>query len=534
MTHLTFGTYPKVLTFLGLCAVALVWATGVHAPFVYDDKIEVIGNPTIRVFTEFSAIATYNVSRPLLIASYAVNWAAGGLDPFGYHVLSIAIHVVNVALVGLVLARLLPVLVPGGSAAAGWTSALLWGVHPMCVQGVTYIAGRSDALCATFWLGASLAWLQRRRGWTLGFLAAALLTKELAVMLPFWLAALRRPEPGERRSVAWMGGLVALGAAVRVGMMGWPQLEITRGFLDQALSQGGAWTRYVGLWLLPVGQSILHDPAWSGPAMIANGALLIGWITTLAAAVGWLLSRDGQTGRALALGWVFIGCWLLPSGILPLKEVMAEHRAYLVGVPTITALCVLLERRDLLWIGAGLGCVLAVATGVQNRIWSSEADLWGAAAALYPESADARFGAADALRLARRWEAAEAGYRAVLELRPEDENALVNLGIVRAEQGDEDGARVIWQDLTLRHPRSCAAHNNLAAFASRHADRRGAMDEYASALKWCPDDPVALVGLGDVCWERGDTRLARKYYQRYLEVLPFGSEAARLRQRVGS
>jgi len=72
----------------------------------------------------------------------------------------------------------------------------------------------------------------------------------------------------------------------------------------------------------------------------------------------------------------------------------------------------------------------------------------------------------------------------------------------------------------------------LAALAARAGDRRRAMDEYASAFRWCPDDPVALAGLGDLCWERGDARLAVKYYRRYLEVLPDGAEAARLAARV--
>ncbi len=522
---------------VGLCAVALLWATGLHAPFVYDDKIEVIGNPTIRVYTELGAIATYNVSRPVLIATYAVNWAIGGLDPTGYHAVSIGVHVLNVVLVGLLLQRVLAA-AQGATArgsTAAWAAALLWGAHPMCVQGVTYVAGRSDALCATFWLGSSIAWLDRRRGWTLALLTGALLTKELGALLPLWLVLLRPPDPAERRAVAWMVGLVALGGAVRVGVMGWPALQWTRGFWAQFSSQGGAWSRYLALWLWPGHQSILHDPDWKGTTALVNTLLAIAWAVSLGWAVWRVVRTPGQTPvtRTLALGWVFIGCWLLPSGALPLKEVMAEHRAYLMGVPLMALLCVVVERRGGMILCAGVGCALAAGTVVQNRLWSSEVDVWAAAAALYPESADARFGAADALRLARRWAEAEQAYRVVLQLRPDDESASVDLGIVRAEQGDDLGARAIWQELTARHPRSCAGHNNLGAWASRHGDRRAAMDEYSSAFRWCPDDPVALAGLGDVCWERGDTRLARKYYERYLEILPYGAEAARLREQIG-
>ena len=524
---------------LTLAAVAVLWGTGVHAPLVYDDKVEVVGNPTIRLFSELGAMVTYNVSRPLLILTYAVNWAIGGLDPVGYHVVSIAIHLVNIVLVGLLLRRLVS---PRVAAA----TALLWGVHPMCVQGVTYVSGRSDALCALFWLAASLAWLRDNQRMTMLFVAAGLLTKELAVLLPLWLWFLTPHRdtdaaPGVALSLPWrpfagMAAMVGAGGVLRVGMMGWPHLEVQRSAWQQAVLQAVAWNDYVWLWVLPVGQSVLHDPPQLEPWPLVPMISLILWSGAVLALL-WARGVGPWAARPrwplLALGGLFIVCWLLPSSLFPLKESIAEHRAYLVGVPLIGAICGQLERRGVLRPAATvLGAGLALLTVQQNAIWSSEVALWRNAARLYPQSADAHYGHGDALRFAGEAQQAEQAYRTVLALRPDDDNAAINLGITRAEQGDTDGARDIWMEVTRRSPRSCAAHVNLGAWARRHATRREALDEYLSAFRWCPQDPNALLNLGDLMWERGDTGLARKYYAMYLDSLPYGAEAERVRRRL--
>lgn len=534
----------RLLIFAACAGLALLWSTGLNAPFVYDDKIEVVGNPTLRIFSAYSAILLYNVSRPVLIATYAANWTLGGLNPIGYHVLSIAIHCVNVVLVGLLLNRLSTRIgartgARNGSPwppALGWMIAVLWGAHPMAVQGVTYITGRSDALCATFWLAASVAWLNGRQRQTLLWMAAALCTKELAVTLPIWLCVLRRPTGREWRTIGIAAGMIAVGAALRVGVMGWPSLPPQRSLPVQWAAQGEVTARYLGLWLLPYGQSVLHDPVIDGPRLLVSGALsgVAAVLSGLSLRSVWRAWRSNSETPAFALGWLILVCWLAPSGALPLKELMAEHRAYLVGVPVLAALVLGLVRARMLVPGVvGLLAMNSTVTVLQNYLWNNEVRLWSAAAQTYPASALTRFGMADALRFSQQWTEAEAQYRTVIAMDPTHEDAAINLGIVLAEQGRTEEARAQWDAVVLANRESCSAHNNLGALAARSGDRLQAMNEYNSALHWCPGDPVALVNLGDLFWERGDTQSARSYYARYLTVLPHGAEAERVRLRIG-
>ena len=160
----------------------LYWPT-LDAPFVYDDKIEVIGNTTIRFLSEWRAILLYNVSRAMLLLSYAVNYHYSGSDPSGYHLTNIAIHALTVGMgvlmaeaVGRLAERPRPLL-------AALVAGTLWAIHPMGTEAVTYITGRSESLCA-LWCFTALycqasALLARRDGrigesrtWRIGVLLA--------------------------------------------------------------------------------------------------------------------------------------------------------------------------------------------------------------------------------------------------------------------------------------------------------------------------------------------------------------------------
>lgn len=504
---------------LGL-AVAAAWANSVDAPFVYDDKVEVVGNPAIRDLGRLDAIAGYNTSRPLLLLTYALNWAAGGLDPRGYHLVSIGIHALNAVLAWRVLGRLLPPL-PAFAAALGWA------VHPMTTESVTYVTGRSDALCATFWLLAMGSWIDhldgKRGPWaSRGWVVAALLTKEVAVGLPLVLAALAwvRGQGARARSLLGFVGLVGLAAGVRVLVYGWPEAEVARGAGVQLLTQAEAWTVYLRLWLLPLGQSILHDhPArasWQG------GLALVGWVAALSLA--W---RRGGTWAVVAAWWTAV---LVPSSLVPLKETLAEHRAYLAGLALWTGLATLWPpRAGLLLVAPLFGLTVA-----RNHTWRDEVRLWADAASKNPASADAWYGWADAARLARDWRTAEAGFREVIRLRPEDTDARVNLGLCLVQLGRSEEARAEWLAALRVSPRACEAHNNLAALDFRKGDLPEAARGYASTLRWCPDDPIALANLGDLFWMTGDQRRAIETWRRYLERHPDGPDAPRIRARVGA
>jgi hypothetical protein len=83
-------------TLLIVVAGALAYSNSVSGPFIFDDLLSVVGNPQIREWSRLSAVLSPErespvAGRPLVNLSLAINYALGGLDPFGYHIINIAL-----------------------------------------------------------------------------------------------------------------------------------------------------------------------------------------------------------------------------------------------------------------------------------------------------------------------------------------------------------------------------------------------------------------------------------------------------------
>ncbi|MBP2686301.1 MAG: Tetratricopeptide 2 repeat protein, partial [Deltaproteobacteria bacterium] len=154
--------------------------------------------------------------RPLLKFTYTWNWTSG-LGLFGFHLVNVTLHAANAVFLFFLATR---VGGPSASRFAALLPALLFAVHPVQTEAVTYISGRSVSLMAFFYLGSLLAYLRgRERGSRfllylaspfLFLLAAA--SKEVALTLPFAMIlceAARRERHGWKevlraQSVHWV------------------------------------------------------------------------------------------------------------------------------------------------------------------------------------------------------------------------------------------------------------------------------------------------------------------------------------------
>lgn len=157
----------------------------------------------------FSSVVVSNW-HPLTLASLALDHAIWGLNPMGFHLTNVAFHVLNTLLVFILTLRLVDhekgdkTTCNPTALAAGIVTALLFGTHPLHVESVAWVSERKDVLCAFFFLlsiGAYLEYVspkyssngpkkQLYYGCTLFFFILALLSKPMAVTLPFVLLIL--------------------------------------------------------------------------------------------------------------------------------------------------------------------------------------------------------------------------------------------------------------------------------------------------------------------------------------------------------
>lgn len=541
-----------LLVFLCACAVHL---NGLGNGFHYDDFHSLVDNPHVRSLENiplfFSDPSTFSVRpenamyRPLLLSSYALNYALTGASPSGYHLFNTLLHGVNAALVFLLLLALCQ------HANRALIAALFFAVNPLSAETVNYISSRSELLMTSFFLGACLAYIRfgRTGSWLCYGMAVAggilaLLVKSVAVVL---VAVLILCDWFLRDPRKWLGRwryylvFIALDLVYIFStrqLVGKALLEPVRGFDVQLWTQIKALIYYKMLAFMPVKLSVEHQ--FFTADRPGEGAVLVGGIVLLSLFL-LLLYRGPRVLRFSLAWWILV---LLPTLVVPLYVLVNEHRLYLAGVGFGLALawvfCRLLERQRRLAL-CGFACyiiILSCLTFQRNQVWADELSLWRDAAAKGPQMVKPHLRLADALVQRGRStadpaakqvyaEAAEASYLRALKLRSQHPGGRNNLGLLYLNQGRLAEARQQFQALLKVSPDIVPARLNLARLSMQQGRWKEAAEHYRQALEYDDTEGVAQGYLGYIALQhRGEAERALEYYDRALAHA--GAEKIRL------
>jgi protein O-mannosyl-transferase len=189
----------KYLIPAGIVLVALLpYLSSFRGDFQFSDYNVIVLNPAVHSWDGWLNTMRHLGIRPLLKFSYTLNWVSG-FGIFGYHFFNVAVHLVSSLLVLFLCHRLVQSCRDISDRPApeipALLAALLFAVHPIHTEAITYISGRSSSMMALFYLGSLLAYVKGAEPgrWPLRFLVsplcfvAAVATKEVAVTLPFAL-----------------------------------------------------------------------------------------------------------------------------------------------------------------------------------------------------------------------------------------------------------------------------------------------------------------------------------------------------------
>jgi tetratricopeptide (TPR) repeat protein len=519
-------------------AVGIVYWRALDAPFVFDDLPGIVDNPSIkRLWPPIGDAAergplnppalSPTSRRPLANLTFALNYAAGGLDPRGYRLVNLVLHVTVALLLATFLryTLLLPYFAGAFDRTAGpvaLAAALLWAVHPLVTDAVAYVTQRTELMAATCYLIALVAALAyrdassgRARAAWVGIAAlascAGAVSKEWIVSAPL---------------VAALYGITFLGHGRRDLRRAWPlYAALASGWiLVAALTIGGvgglsdvrhrvpvhvwwmtqSWVvfLYLKLAVWPSPLSIHYTPtvlwtvadAW--PWLVAVGLLAAGTA---------LLVRGRPAARFAVVAAALI---IAPASLVPLPKMVAAERRMYLPLAVLIALVAgayrtLLARRPhagrrIAWVAAAaaLIAVAGVVSAERLRAYESAVAIWHDAVLHQPDDAMSHYNLGVALVEAGRppVEAMREFDRA-LALDPEHTGAIDNIGMLLYRAGNVDEARARFEHALRIDPADAVAHNNLGGILTRTGRPRDAIPHLRLALALQPDAPKAKVHL---------------------------------------
>jgi tetratricopeptide (TPR) repeat protein len=478
----------KAAIALVLLAVLVAFVPALSGEFNWDDDIYVQANPLLRAasLSELAKILTTVVAgnyHPLTILSFLPEFRLVGADATLYHVTNVLLHLLNVALVWLLVRRLSP------HAGAAWVAALVFGLHPLRVESVAWISARKDLLYTCFYLVSLVFYLRhtddsrtsRSYFMALGAFLLALMSKGMAVTLSLALPLL---DYLRGRRVTWRTVLeklpffalsLAFGSfAVWIQHQGGATTQdIARPLLERSYLAVQALAFYLGKLIAPFDLSAVYP--------YPEGTIGFPWAAmTVLLAVFALVVYSARRTRVLIFG---VGFFLLNLAfvlqLLPVGGAMAADRdTYQASIGLA-----LVAGEGYAWLrqrprvgGAATAIVLvaAVALGVGSwqrcKVWHDRVTLFGDVIENYPR------------------------YYPAYDIR----------GLERSKRGDLAGAMEDFDEAIRLNPDFARAYNNRGNARSDLGDRRRALEDYDRALELAPEFALAHYNRGYVAGELGD------------------------------
>ena len=412
-----------------LGAVALVaYLPSLLGPFHFDDYNVIVDYPTVHAWSTFLDRASGGV-RAMLKASYVLNWTISP-DAFGFHLLNILLHAANTVLLYFIGRRLIPDNVRNYSL----LPALLFALHPMQTEAVTYISGRSSSLMATFYLSSLLCYLRGAHwGWSALLFVLALATRETAVTLPAALLLVEICRRTDWRTIVRRQGahwalLAAGGAVVLLNERYWDLIAYgygERSLYHNVLTQIGA-VSYL-IWHLVTLSHLNIDPAlptiteWT-PTLAFQAALLFALL-----AIG-IFNLRRRPWLAFGILWFFLQ--LAPTNsIVPRIDAANDRQVYLACWGLFLGLSTLVD-----WpraVAVALCVIFAGASILRQLDYVDEILLWEATVRSSPWNARAHNNLGFAYYQAGRREDARREYYTALFFDPNHRKAKANLVLLR-------------------------------------------------------------------------------------------------------
>ena len=559
-------TLKTSLAGLTVFLVFFIYSSNLEGPFLFDDGSNINNNPAIRL-TQLSwsglkdaASKSPLANRPLAYISFALNYYFHGYRTVGFRLVNILIHMSAGGFLFLFIKTTLglPALQSrfGNSRWLPYIAVLIWLIHPLHIQSVTYIVQRMNSMASMFYILAMLCYTRVRlaQSPTIKWLLAAaclvsgilaLGTKETAATLPcfillyewFFFQDLSR-EWLKRHLPFLIGVFILLLGVSLIYLDGHPferilsQYEPRNFTLTQRVfTEFRVVILYLSLLIYPHPNRLNLD--YDFPLSHS----LIDPLTTLLALVAiigllawsfWLAKKDRLI--TFCLLWYF-GNLVIESSIIGL-EIIFEHRTYLPSMMIILMAAILADRylrSNVLKITTicAITLVFSAWTYERNTIWSNAASLWSDVVKKSPQKVRPHNNLGNALKRQGKIEEAIAHFNKALQINPGYAKAHNNLGTALASQGKTEEALKHFGIALYINPGYAAAHSNIGVALAGQDELEKAIVHFRAALRLKPDYAKVHSNLGAALVRQGLLQEALEHFHTALRLKPDDAQTSK-------
>jgi len=504
-------------------AVALILTAAALLPTLkngfttWDDPLYILENPLIRSLSPESVAAIFSTPsyagnyHPLTLLLNAAEYAVFGTSPLGYHLVSLVLHLGVVYLVFLLVRRLT------ASDLTAFGVSLLFGVHPLHLEPVAWVADQKDLLYSLFYAGALIGYLRSREaGGTKGFalstvplFVASLLSKGLAVTLPVSLLLVEYHVAGKIEKARLLRLVPLFALSLLFGVLAVYSQNLSGAItdlpsetiIDTILYASAGFVSYIVKLLVPYGISPYYPYPENIPgefwayAILAPGLMALSWVYR-------------KQSPLLFFGVGFFTVTILP--VLQIVQVgnamMADRYAYL---PSIGIFLIVVDRMvraaDRLGkkfsagriVGAATGAVYAVTLAAMTfslgGIWRNGLTMWDRVVERYPAGAKGYFNRGYAAHTLGNYSQAVADYDRTLSIDPAYPYGRLNRGISLLMRGDQRGALTDFNAELGAHPGEPLILLWRGTLYSSVSDYEQAAADFTAVLDSEPDNYDAVI-----------------------------------------
>ena len=542
-----------ILLGIGLYAMIL------NAPFCFDDNAKIVSNSALKDTATFEQIwkIPYAKTNFLTFVTFALNYRWGGMNPFGFHLVNIVLHLLSVFLSYRLVLIFFSCPAFSLSPLSAWKksfaliAALIFLCHPLQTQSVTYVWARSEILSAIFCFLSLLFYMNGRlkNRKPLLFLSfflflIGIFARGNMIIFPLLVFLIEitffRSTPLKITRLSSKGWLFLLGlglSAILVGVF-FSQLvnffNISYLFKNSymprthyLLTQFSVIVQYIKLCIIPLGQNLYYDFPFSNSLFEFRtfGSLMI----LLSILVSAVLCFKKHRLISFGIFWFFI-CLLPVSSIIPLSTVISESRVYLPlfgfsVLVTAFMFSFIAEKKKVVRIAFVVIMGLSALTIARNSVWRSSIAIMEDTVRKSPLSGRAQANLGVAYSMAGLYDKALDSYRTAFELgskrgmdRKYLAQILINLSSIYGLKGDYEREIHYCQQAITYNSKNPQAYSNLGHAYALTGDYAKAITYGRKAVEISPTFVEGLTNLGVVYGRMGKYREAAEQFERALKL----------------